>query len=291
MQNKTLISECIASLQNNLIKNKYMGYDPYDFLNSPLFHLPIFKNNKAIRFYGQQVFRRIPVNLRPFVGINKEVNPVTLGLAVQAYSYLAKAFPENKKTYLSEIDKCIDQLKSINSKGYSGYCWGYNFDWEARYTKINKYVPTVVATGIITNGLFENYRLLNNEKSKNIILDSVNFVLNDLNKYKSEKGICYSYSPVDNQHVFNASIKAGRLLAQVYSITKDDVILNEIKVIVSFVVNNQRPDGSWAYSEGDARIWSDNYHTGYVLDCLEEINKFANITGLDRAILKGTIIL
>lgn len=287
MQNGDIILECLNGLQKNLIKYKYAGYDPYDVLNSPLFHFPILNKNKPIRFYSQQIFRRIPINLRPIIRIKKEVNPVTLGLAVQAYSYLIQIFPENKKIYLAEIDKCMEQLKRLSSKGYSGNCWGYNFDWEARYTKINKFVPTVVATGIITNGLFENYKLLKNQASKEIVIDAANFVLKDLNKYKSEAGICYSYSPVDNQRVFNASIKGARLLTQVYSITNDQTLLNEINALVNFVAVNQRLDGSWAYSDGDARIWSDNYHTAYVLDCLYEINNFVNIPELNRVIKKG----
>ena len=277
----------VEEIQNNLSKNSYAGYDPYDALNSPLFGFPILKSNKTIRFVWQQIFRRIPFNIRPLVGIKKEINPVTLGLSIQAYSYLAKVFPEKEKEYSTEIEFCLNKLEELKSHSYSGYCWGYNFDWEARYTKINKYVPTVVATGIITNGLYENYRLLGNEKSKEMLLSASKFVLNDLNKYEVDDGLCYSYSPADNQLVFNASLKGARLLAQVYSITKADSLISEIIKSVNYVVSKQRKDGSWAYSEGDARTWSDNYHTGYVLDCLEEITKYIFNKNVSVVLQKG----
>jgi len=277
----------IEEIQNNLSKNSYAGYDPYDALNSPLFVLPILKSNKLLRFGFQQVFRRIPINLRPLLGIKKEVNPVTLGLAIQAFTYLSQVYAEKKELYQEQIDYCLNKLEELKSNAYSGYCWGYNFDWEARYTKINKYVPTVVATGIITNGLYENYRLLDNEKSREMLLSASKFVLNDLNKYESDEGSCYSYSPVDNQLVFNASLKGARLLAQVYSITKDESLKIEIINNVKYVVSKQRENGSWAYSEGDARTWSDNYHTGYVLDCLEEINKHIKVENVNHALEKG----
>jgi len=279
--------ESIESIENNLSKNTYSGYDPYDALNSPLFALPILKSNKTFRFLWQQIFRRIPVNIRPIFGIKKGINPVTLGLSIQAYSYLSKVYPAKEKEYQKEIEFCLNKLEELKSSGYSGYCWGYNFDWEARYTKINKYVPTIVATGIITNGLFENYRLFGNEKSKEMLLSASKFVLNDLNKYESADGYCFSYSPGDNQLVFNASLKGARLLAQVYSITQDKSMKREIAKSINYVVSKQRGDGSWAYSEGDARTWSDNYHTGYVLDCIEEINKHISIENVKCALSKG----
>ena len=35
-------------------------------------------------------------------------------------------------------------------------------------------------------------------------------------------------------------------------------------------MKHQRADGAWIYSTSDAGTWIDNYHTGYVLDCLHE---------------------
>jgi rhamnogalacturonyl hydrolase YesR len=74
---------------------------------------------------------------------------------------------------------------------------------------------------------------------------------------------------VDRQYVLNASTKAARLLAQVFSITGDEQLKKEAKMSIQFVINQQKEDGSWPYAVNDARSWSDNYHTGYVLDCLD----------------------
>ena len=35
-------------------------------------------------------------------------------------------------------------------------------------------------------------------------------------------------------------------------------------------MDQQNEDGSWPYAYGDKRTWVDNFHTGYVLDCLDE---------------------
>ncbi len=267
----------VLSLIKYIRAENYRGYDPYDFLSAPIFKLPIFRSNKIIRFFSQQLFRRIPLNLRPAFGIKKEINPVTLGLCIQSYTYLSVVDEANKAFYLNEIKNLLDKLINLSSKGYSGYCWGYNFDWEARYAKIPAYTPTVVATGLITNGLFEYYKITRDQQIKNILISSANFVLNDLNRSYEDDTFCFSYSPNDRQKVYNATMKGARLLAQVYSVTQDRYYLDEAEKTVRFVVNNQNEDGSWFYSKGDARKWVDNFHTAYVLDALDD---FINLSGM-----------
>jgi len=271
---KNELENTVKKLSNYIINEKYKGYDPYDGLSSPIFKLPILKSNKLFRFGFQQVFRRIPINLRPLLGIKKEINPVTLGLAIQAFTYLSQVFKDKKKFYTEQINYCIAKLNELRSTGYSGACWGYNFDWEARYTKIPAFTPTIVATGFITNGLYEYYSFSNDEVAKQLILSSVNFVIKDLNRTFDEEGnFCFSYSPNDTQVVFNATMKGARLLSQAYSIVPNDELKNEIIKTVNFVMKHQTNKGYWTYASGDARTWVDNFHTAYVLDALKVVNE------------------
>ncbi|MGC8859548.1 MAG: hypothetical protein ACP5P3_10655, partial [Ignavibacteria bacterium] len=111
------IKEVICRLENHIVSENYAGYDPYDALSSPIFKLPILRSNKLVRFGVQQLFRRIPINLRPILKIKKAVNPVTLGLCIQAYGYLLKIFPEKYDYYISEINKLLNWLINLSSKG------------------------------------------------------------------------------------------------------------------------------------------------------------------------------
>lgn len=271
------ILESLIKLQDYIIKEDFRGYDPYDGLMSPIFKSPFLRSNKLIRFGFQQIFRRIPFNIRPLLGIKKGLNPVTLGLSIQAFTYLSQVFENKKEFYLEKINYCLERLLKLQSKGYSGVCWGYDFDWEARYTRIDAYQPTIVATGIITNALYEYYKFFNDENVKKVIISASDFVLNDLNRtYDKDGDYCLSYSPNDKQIVFNASMKGARLLAQAYSLNNNPELFNQAKKIVSFTIKYQNNDGSWPYSYGDARTWVDNFHTAYVLDCLDD---YINISG------------
>ena len=91
----------------------FRGYDPYDALLSPIFNLPLLRSSKIPRLAAQQILRRLPVNLRALLGIRRGLNPVSLGLAVEAYAYLAIADPENAQLYRSRALFCIDGAETV----------------------------------------------------------------------------------------------------------------------------------------------------------------------------------
>lgn len=281
------IRDSVRRLQAYSVAEGYRGYDPYDYLGSPLFKLPVLRSSHSIRFVVQQVGRRIPLNLRPLLAIRKGLNPVTLGLCVQSFSHLLTAHPEGSELYLKEARWCIDQLKDLTSPGYAGTCWGYDFDWESRYARVDAYVPTIVATGIITNGLFEFYQATRNDDALALCRSAVRFLLQDLKRTDVNGDSFFSYSPHDSQAVLNATMKGARLLAQVYSVDKQDVLRETASANVRFVLRHQRPDGSWGYSVSDDRKWADNFHTGYVLDCLHEYRSRTGDQSVDKALSSG----
>ena len=97
------------------------------------------------------------------------------------------------------------------------------------------------------------------------------FVRADLNRIPGPDGsFCWSYSPLDRQPVVNATAKGARLLAQVSALAGRNDLLADARGSLRFVADQQRPDGAWPYAVNDPRSWSDNFHTGYVLDCLHE---------------------
>jgi hypothetical protein len=268
------IQDSFTRLQHYIELEKYSGYDPYDGLMSPLFKLPVLKAAKPIRFLAQQFVKRSALNLRPILGIKKSINPVTLGLCIQGY-WASNVNSKNDAVCL----QLISQLIKLQSKGFHGTCWGYNFDWEARYARIPAFQPTVVATGIITNALYRYYKNSHNQLAKELITGAAQFVANDLNRTEDSFGnICFSYSPFDTQQVFNASLKGARILAQAGSINNNETFRDLALKAARFVTRHQQPNGAWIYAAAKGK-WTDNYHTGYVLDCLHEI---AELTGTDE---------
>lgn len=266
----SLLSDALERLEQYIEDEQYKGYDPYDVLKSPVFQLPVLRSSKVLRFGAQQLFRRLPINLRPMLGIAKGLSPVTLGCCIQGYAYRMRTKGRNEATYVRKAEALITKLESLQATGYSGSCWGYEFDWQGRYANIPADTPTVVATGFITNGLFEYYRVSGSRTALRLCTSAADFVLNDLQRTCDGDTFCFSYSPVDRQRVFNASMKGARLLAQVFSVNGAANLKAAAASAVAYVARHQRADGSWGYATGDARTWSDNHHTAYVLDALHE---------------------
>ena len=118
---------------------KFKGWDPYDGLNSLVFKLLKINKIPTFRWVWIQFFKRFPFNMRKFFLIKKGYNPKAIALILSAYCNLYKISSDNsqqfgkKKDLYDRIIELTNLLLSIRSSGYSGDCWGYNFDWQARH--------------------------------------------------------------------------------------------------------------------------------------------------------------
>jgi hypothetical protein len=285
---KEKLRQSITNLLVHLESEHFKGYDPYDGLKSPLMNLPWIRNQYSIRFIFQQMMKRSPVNLRPLVGIQKSVNPVTLGLCIQGLVSLRMAHPEEAGHYKSKCDELIKMLEKCSAKGFHGICWGYDFPWQSRHFSLDAYLPSVVATGIITNALFEYNKINPQQLLRDYCVNAAEFVLNDLNRIdETADSFCFSYTPYDRYAVYNANMKAVRILAQAYSLSPEPRFLESAQKAARFVTSRQLPDGSWYYGPGPKSRWVDSYHTGYVLDCLDDFIRHTGKHEYQSALEKG----
>jgi hypothetical protein len=288
MPGKQAVLEALHRTESHISRERFRGYDPYDALLSPIFNLPFLRSNKILRLGVQQALRRLPINARPFLGIPRGYNPVTLGLAIQGYSYLYAIGGESAEHYRSRALFCLEELKRLRTPRQSGDCWGYDFPWEGVYGKLPAFAPTIVATGIITNALFVAYEQLGIEEAFSLCTSASRFVLQDLERTVEPDGsFCWGYAPSDRQQVINATMKGARLCAQVDSVERNDDLREAALLTAQFAANHQRNDGAWPYAVGDRRSWVDNFHTGYVLECFMEYAWRTGDSQFDSAIQKG----
>jgi hypothetical protein len=268
-------------------KEGFKGYDPYDGLNSKLFqNLPIFPKARFPRLAWIQLFKRLPVNLRPLVGIQKGYNPKGLALFLTGYCNLAKA--EGLDKYQERIHFLASKLIELKTPGYSGSCWGYNFPWESKAFYFPRHTPTVVASTFAANALLDAYEATGNEKYLAEGMSTKDFVLKDLNRTVMENGnFVFSYSALDKTSVFNASLLGARLLSRVYSISKDPELIELARKAVAYCCEHQNSDGSWFYSTLPWHQWIDNFHTGFNLECIVDYRRYSNDPGFDSNIHSG----
>jgi len=268
-------------------KENFKGWDPYDGLNSRILQaLPLLKKNRCIRLGWIQFFKRSPYNLRPVFLIEKGYNPKGLALFLSGYCLLYKI--ERKKEHLETISWLIEKLISMESKGNSGSCWGYNFDWQARAFYQPRYTPSVVVSAFVAQALLDAFDLLGDESHLSKARSTCDFIIKDLNRtYDKDGDFAFSYSPVDKSVVFNASFFASRILARVYSYTQEASLLDDASRSVSFCSKHQRDDGSWGYGLLPYHRWVDSFHTGYILESLWQYEKFSGDKDYHDSIEKG----
>ena len=259
------VNEHLQALEQHLNDEQFKGYDPFDALNSPVLKMMSF-DNKLLRILYIQTLKRLPFNIRPVLGIKKNYNPKGVGLFLWGY---AKLYEMNKKSeYLEKIEFFLDLLEELRSEGYSGNCWGYNFDWQSRAFYLPRYTPTLVNSSFIGHALLDTHEYTKNRKSLEMAIAIKDFILDDLNRTEEEAGICFSYSPVDDTAIHNANLLGASLLIRLYKYTKDESIKDAALSSLSYSMKHQRDDGSWFYAETDIQRWIDSFHTGFNLQSI-----------------------
>lgn len=258
----------------------FKGWDPYDGLNSKVFQaLPFLKKSALCRLVVIQGFKRCPINLRRIALVPKEYNAKGIGLFLSGYCNLYNAVKANPKlaeslgsadSLKSQINELAELLISLQSNGYSGACWGYNFDWQARRLFLfPKFTPTVVATNFCATALMEAFEITGEKKYLEIALSAANFIINDLHRSNYKDGFLFSYSPLQgNDTVFNASLLGSRLLSFCYKYTGNEEYRNLAEQSIKACCAGQKENGAWVYGMLPVQSWVDSFHTGYNLDAL-----------------------
>jgi hypothetical protein len=253
----------LTALRRWLERSDFAGIEPHDALTSPLIARTPLGRIRLLRLASLQILRRVPVDLRPVLGIRSRQNAISLGWALKAYVEL------DDEEARARIDPTLQRLRELSIPGYSGAAWGYYFDWQTRTDFKPADHPIIVSTAFIAEALLDLHERRNRPDALEMARSACEFILRDLNRTPGERGFCFSYSPTDHEQVYNASILGAALLARVGRITGERELLDAARGAIAFVLDGQAADGSWGYARGDHRSFIDNFHTGYVLCALK----------------------
>jgi hypothetical protein len=194
------------------------------------------------------------------------------GIALFALASLANH--RRMKTAASEAQArdLLRDLISMQLDGYCGAAWGYNFDWQSRNFFAPKGTATIVPTAFAARALIEGAREFRDEEYLSLARSICDFILKDLPRpVETDNQVCFSYSPYSNTKIFNASLLAAEVLAEVGVLTREPDLIEQAEKAARYVVAHQREDGAWVYGTEPAQRWVDNFHTAFVLYSLKRI--------------------
>ncbi|HYP01216.1 MAG TPA: hypothetical protein VER76_13580 [Pyrinomonadaceae bacterium] len=261
----------------------YAGHDPFDGLNSRLFQATPLRNSRVARLAWTQAFKRAPFSLRSLARV--PVGRNAKGTALFALAALSRVRAAGGREAEGEARELLDALVAAQLEGWSGACWGYNFDWQGRAFFAPVGTPTIVPTAFAARALVEAARAFGDERYLRTARSACDFILRDLKR--SEEGadeVCFSYTPLDEARVFNASLLAGEVLATVGAQTREEELLEAASRAARYVVRRQRADGSWAYGAAGFQGWADNFHTAFILTSLARITGASAEAGAEFAV-------
>lgn len=273
---KTIELDRLLKARNNLQayieKEQYKGYDPYDTLNS-FFPFQVF--GKWGPPVAIQIQKRMPLNLRPLLGIKKDYNPKGIGLLLHAYS-LQYQF-DKSNSIKEKMDFLFNWLLENRTKGFQHMCWGYNFKWASSVKTLPAYSPTVVVSGFIAKGMMAYYEATSNNKALEVLESIAKFIVEDLPVSEDNTGICISYSTIERDCCYNASLLGAEVLSYVGNKINNKAYLDLAKKAADFVKAKQLENGAWNYSislDGSKERKQIDFHQGYVLDSLQYLVQY-----------------
>lgn len=268
----------LKSLIDWIEAKEYKGYDIYDGLK--ITESRRILKNRILNPVITQFFKKFPINLRSLIKIDETIMPKAIGLFLHSYVLLSSPYGEGERlkgveTFKRNAMYLKDWLLENSLKNYSGACWNFGFNYKFMFD-----MPTIVISSIVARGLFEYYRLSQDSQVKDVLKSVTDFVLNDLLITENEKGICFSYTPLQRDSCFNANMLGAELLAKVFSITGDTRLLEYSQRAVDFTLAYQYTDGHWDYSidlKTGKQIYQIDFHQGYILDSLYDFIVYSNV--------------
>ena len=242
-------------------EHDFAGHDPFDALNSRLFQATPLAQSRNARFIWTQLVKRSPSDLRTLARVPAERN--AKGIALFALAQIANHRRLKTEESAKQAHSFLSDLLSMKLVGYSGACWGYNFDWQSRNFFAPRDTPTIVPTAFAARAFIESGH---GETARSVC----DFILKDLPRsVDNKRELCFSYAPNHDTRIFNASLLAAEVLARVAKLTAEHELYDFAERATRYVVRNQRPDGSWTYGAEAKQSWIDNFHTAYVLVSLK----------------------
>ena len=296
-----MIDDCERAFQSLLRycrAESWAGYDPYDGLTSPLALFFPFKQRLA-RTVLTQLVKRSPFNLRPALGIGKELNSKGVALAARALMLLADRegcglgsqiieVPEYQPAGIeADLNFLMSRLESLRSAGYPEACWGYPFDWQSRVFFAPRGTPNAVCTAFAGHAYLDWYERTGSEFVLKMAVSSCRFLLDRLNRTKESGWDCFSYTPFDHSRVHNVNLLAAELLARTFTHTGIEEYREVAERATAFTLGRQRSDGSWPYGEAESQAWIDSFHTGFVLVSLKHVNQYLKVKECRDALFAG----
>lgn len=281
----------------------YESYDPYDISGTGYGKLArrlyYEKNVLGVLLTAPIVLTEILLPQLRAVLVRKDRYPTADAQLILAFLNLHEAgwqYANNWRSEQSSGHKWLFNAKDLaqdlvkhSVPNYSGYCWGYPFDWQNVNGLMPKDTPHITATPYCYEAFTRLYEVTGEECYLDVARSTMEFVLNDLNDTPiGDDAAASSYTPHDHGMVVNASAYRSFVLFDAGSRFHNENCFAKATRNLEFILQSQRADGSWLYAvDNPAEAFIDHFHTCFVLKNLCKINRYVQRDDVREALQRG----
>jgi hypothetical protein len=154
----------------------------------------------------------------------------------------------------------------VQDRSAGAEAWGYPFDTQTRWSFYAAGKPNIVVTSFASVALQEAAVTLDESRFAERAESAAEWMLDNL--YLPEAGF-FAYHPDSTTLIHNASLLGARAAWRILG--HDNGVGRAVESALDRTLATQRPDGSFPYGEGSNLQFVDSFHTGFVLDCLNEL--------------------
>lgn len=287
---ESYLQNSIQLISKSLNRQGWSGYDPYDIKGHPWI-IPIIKKGNSskiiayLREFLFEIFYTFPKLTRKLLGIKPQINAKGMGLFAKAY--LELYISTENKSYLEKSRDCISWLNE-NKANYSiGSGWGYPFDWQSTEF-IPKNSPNGIVTTAVGDAFWSWYKFSGENSYLQVCIEICHFLESLPKDIISEDKLCFSYTPLFQNHVHNLNLFVAEFLIKVGQEVKNNTWIELGIKATNYTIEDQIIDGSFDYNGPPEKPnhFIDNYHTGFVLRMLHSIWKLTGRNDVYSALEK-----
>lgn len=280
-------------IEKYLLADDLSTYDPYDIWKTSLGIKvkQLYYKNKYLRLLpaGVLTIYDLYINNSLRIGYKKQEYPIVRAQAALALMNLYEKDP--KPVYLEYAKKHINWLLGNSSKGYSGYCWGLNFDWVYSATDTyDKNTPFSTHTPYPLEAMVQYCNIAKDNSLLEPIKSLFAFLEQDIKiMQEDDERLIVSYGVEKDRIVTNANsyvMYMYALLLDFYP-EKREYIENKIRKLYHFLVSVQLSDGNWIYSPFDDNSFIDCFHSAFVLKNIIKTSHILPLENSEKIVSKG----
>jgi hypothetical protein len=230
--------------------------------------------------------------------------PIADAHYAMGFAFLYEAIED--PVYLEKAIHFLKELTTSRCPDFKEFCWGYPFDWGWRGGMIKQQTPLITTTPYAYEAFLQVSEILESEdrrqrmeerharseglvgEYKEILRSIACHARFDIKDFKtSEAASSCSYTPFGEGGVINAAAYRAFLLTSASRVFSSDDYWRIAERNLTFVLENQNPDGSWYYAADGIRDFIDHFHTCFVLKALAKIHALTAHEGCLQGLSKG----